>query len=496
MRLRGNVVPILCAMTVAGVLLPGPAAAPADLGVQTVQVGGSPISGPLATGFVSFSFEYPALREYAGGDPAHLNPVLVALLRGLAPAGGSVLRVGGNSTDQTWWPVRGLTRPGGVNYSLTRGWLQVARSLAQSTGSRLLPGVNLAANRPALAAAEARSLLDGIGRRNLAGLEIGNEPDLYASHTWFRDRRGRAITARGPAYGLPRQISEFSRWRAVLPRVPIAGPAWATLGWGTGLGSFLDAEPRLAAVTLHRYPLRACTSDPTQANYPSIANLLAARSSQGLAQALAPSVQVAHSRRLPFRLDELNSASCSGRRGVSDTFASALWLADTLFDLAAVGVDGVNLHTLPRAAYQPFSFTHPRSGWRGTVAPLYYGALFFTRAFPAGARLLPVSTSGPLSAWATVDAQGTVRTTLINKSPAPVTAELEVPGGAWAPLSSQALLAPSIDATGGVSLAGQSFGASTATGTLPGAPATGSVPGAIVGYAVTVPPYSALLLNR
>ena len=149
----------------------------------------------------------------------------------------------------------------------------------------------------------------------------------------------------------------------------MAGPSWATLAWGGGLGTFLASEPRLAAVTLHRYPLRACTTDPSQPNFPSIANLLAARSSQGVAQAIAPSVRVAHRHRAAFRLDELNSASCSGKRGVSDTFAAALWLADTLFALAAVGVDGVNLHTLPGAAYQPFSFIHDRAGWHGAVAP-------------------------------------------------------------------------------------------------------------------------------
>ena len=497
MRHRGNVVRILCAITLAGVVaVASPTAAPAEPGAQTVQVGGSPVGGRLATGFVSFSFEYRALHEYTGRDAAHVNPVLIALLRGLAPVGRSVLRVGGNSTDQTWWPVRGVTSPGGVNYSLTHGWLRVARGLALATGSRLLLGVNLAANRPGLAAVEARALLDGIGRRNLTALEIGNEPDLYASNSALRDARGHVITPRGPAYGLPALISEFGRWRAALPRVPLAGPAWATLAWGGGLGRFVDAEPGLAAVTLHRYPLRACTSDPTQPNYPSIANLLAARSSQGLAQAIAPSVQVAHRRGVAFRLDELNSASCRGRRGVSDTFAAALWLADTLFDLAAVGADGVNLQTLPRTAYQAFSFTHARFGWRAAVAPIYYGALLFTRAFPAGARLLRVGTSGPLSAWATVDARGTVRTTLINKTPAPVTAQLQVPGGAGAPLRAQALLAPSVDATGAVTLAGQSFGASTATGRLSGAPATGLVPAGIGGYTVTVPAYSALLLNR
>jgi hypothetical protein len=373
----------------------------------------------------------------------------------------------------------------------------VARAVAQATASRLLLGINLAANRPALAATEARALVAGIGTSNIAALEIGNEPDAYGRYAWAQDRRGRAITPRRKDYSLRQMTVEFARWRALLPRIPVAGPAWATMGWGSGLGRFLDTQGRLAAVTVHRYPLRACVMDPKQPNFPSIPNLLAARSSQGLAQALAPFVPVAHRRGEPFRLDEVNSASCTGRHGLSDTFASALWLLDTLFNLDAVGVDGVNLHTLPNAAYQPFSFSHGRGGWRGAVAPLYYGALFFTRAFPPGARLLPVTGgSDTLPVWATVDPAGTVRTTVLNKSPLPVTVQLQLPGVLNAPLTAQLLSAPAIGATRGVTLAGQSFGPSTATGSLTGSPASTTVSAGLAGYTVRVPAYSALLLRR
>ena len=125
-------------------------------------------------------------------------------------------------------------------------------------------------------------------------------------------------------------------------------------------------------------------TDPTSPFYASIPNLLADASSAGLAQQVAPYTQVAHAHGLPFRLDELNSASCSGKTGVSDTFASALWVLDTLFDMAAVGVDGVNFHALPGAAYEPFTFTQRGATWSAFVHPLYYGALAFSQAFPAG----------------------------------------------------------------------------------------------------------------
>ncbi len=56
---------------------------------------------------------------YTGRNPRAVNPVLVQLLRQLCPGQTPVLRIGGDSTDATWWPMRGVIPPGGVTYSLT-----------------------------------------------------------------------------------------------------------------------------------------------------------------------------------------------------------------------------------------------------------------------------------------------------------------------------------------------------------------------------------------
>src|SRR6202044_1846291 len=125
----------------------------------------------------------------------------------------------------------------------------------------------------------------------------------------------------------------------------------------------------------------------------------------GLAQSIEPYVSYAHAHGLAFRVDEMNSAAlarCLGRSGVSATFSSALWALDTLFNMAAIGVDGVNVHTLPGAAYQLFTFTHSRGSWQASVRPEYYGLLMFSQAFPPGAVLLPVAApAGPVKVWAT-----------------------------------------------------------------------------------------------
>jgi len=483
-------------VALAGIATFAPARARADVPTISARVDGSPTGQGMPPGFIGISFEYRAMHVYTGRDPGAVNPALIGLLRGLAPNQAPVLRIGGGSTDVTWWPMRGVIAPGGISYDLTKGWLRTTRALAQTLGAKLIMGINLAANRPALAAAEARALLQGIGRQYIQAFEIGNEPDLYKVFAWFRDRRGHVVFTRPPSYSLNALSREFSRWRAAMPPVPLAGPTLSSLSWMGGLGRFISAQRRLAVVTFHRYPLRGCISDPANPSFASIPNLLADSSSAGLAQGVAPYVAVAHAHGLPFRLDELNSASCTGRRGTSDTFSSALWLLDTLFNMAAVGVDGVNLHTLPGAAYEPFTFTHDAAGWHAFVHPSYYGALLFEQAFPPGAQLLPVSApAGQLKVWATRGADGHTRVVLINKqSDTPVQVQLQMPGLA-ATAFAETLSAPSLAATDGVTLAGQTFGQRTDTGVLPGQPSGAAIGPSFGTYSVTVGPGSAVLLT-
>ncbi len=472
-------------------------ASQADQASLLADVGNSPVGRPMAAGFVGVSLEYSALYSYAGRDPDALDPVLVALLRQLAPGQAPVLRIGGDSTDATWWPVRGAIPPGGASYRLTPGWLATTRALARTLGARLIMGINLAGDRPALAAAEARAILAGVGRQYIEALEIGNEPDLYGGLPWYRDLQGHVFRSRPRGYDLSAYTREFSRWHAALPKLPLAGPAVSGPSWMSGLGRFLAAAPGIAVVTYHRYPLLACVSNPASQLYPSIPNLLSDSSSIGLAEPVAPYVAIAHARGLQFRIGELNSAACRGSAGVSDTFAAALWMLDTLFAFASVGVDGVNVHTLPSTAYELFTVTHSGSSWQAFVHPEYYGMMMFAQAFPPGAQLLPVTApSGPVKVWATRATDGTLRVILINDdTTTDHVVSLQTPGDASG-ATLEWLQAPSITATSGVTLGGQSFGNETSTGTLPGPVATTNVAPASGSYSIDLPPASAVLLTQ
>jgi len=474
-----------------------PAVAASDEPTVAAQVGATPSGQVMPPGFVGLSFEYRAIHVYTGRDPDAVNPVLVALLRGLAPGQAPVLRIGGDSTDSTWWPMRGVIPPGGINYSLTKGWLRTTQALARVLGARLIMGINLESDRPALAAAEARAIVEGIGTQYIEALEIGNEADLYGAFPWFRDHRGHTVFARPSSYNFADFASDFARWKAVLPSLPLAGPAFSSANWMGGLDGFLTAEPAVQLVTFHRYPLRGCVTNLTDPFYASIAKLLDDQSSAGLAQQVAPYTTIAHAHGAQFRLDELNSAACSGRFGVSNTFASALWVLDTLFNMAAVGVDGVNIHTLPGAPYEPFTFTHHDHTWSAFVHPIYYGMTMFAQAFPPGAQLLPVTAPpGAVKVWATEAPDGHTRVVLINKDDRTQSlVQLQLPGD-QTPATVSALLAPTIGSSSGVTLAGQTFGLRTTTGILPGTPQTTSVSPDNGVYSVELPPASALLLTK
>ncbi len=430
-------------------------------GAKLLTIGGPTGSRPIAPGFVGLSLEYFAVPAYAGTDPAAVDPVFLQLIRNLAPGQLPVLRIGGDSTDWTWWPIPGVARPAGVNYSLDGDWVAVTRAVATALRARLLLGVNLEADSQAVADAEAKGLVGSLGRGSVEGLELGNEPELYAIFNWGVA----SVKGRPKGYDYADFSQDFTRIGDAVAQAPLAGPTIGAPEWFGYLRQFLAAHPRVAVATLHRYPLQLCYVPPGQPNFPTIANLLSSRTSRTLANSVAASVRVAHEHGVALRIDEMNTISCGSDDAVGKSFASALWAVDALFEMARVGVDGVNIHSYPGATYELFTFTHAPRGWRAAVAPEYYGLMMFAQAAPPGSRLLGVSqtSAGRLDAWATRAADGIVRVVAINDG---ARARLVAVHAALASGDGtlELLQARSLSARAGVTLGGQSFGAQTATG--------------------------------
>jgi Glycosyl hydrolase family 79 C-terminal beta domain len=438
-----------------------------------IQIGRTTVGRPIAPGFLGFSFEYRATREYTGTNPRAINPVLVQLIRDLNLKQSPVLRIGGNSADQTWIPARGVKVNPSINFTITPGWLATTRALAQQTGGRLILDLNLKLNSAAEIAAEAHAFENGLGTSNIKALEIGNEPELYPITPFYYAKPNHTpVYPRPKSYNRAAYLKEITAFAKPLSGFPLAGPATGNYRWLSRLPKLFKTEPKLKVVTYHRYPLIRCFSKPGDRGYPSIPNLLSPTASRTLLAGAGPYIALAHAHGATFRVDELNSVACKGQPGVSNTFASALWMLDTLFAMARSGVDGVNIHTLPEAIYHPFTFQQVDGRWEASVFPEYYGMLLFTEAAPPGSRLLSVPTpSDPdIRARAALTPTGLIHVVLINDSlTTDQTIALQSPTGAGKTAVVERLDAPGgATATSGVTLAGQSFGDQTTTGTLTG----------------------------
>jgi glycosyl hydrolase family 79 len=470
----------------------------------SVSVGRRAVAAPIPSGFLGFSFEFQGVRAYTGSDPTQVNPVLVALIRNLTPGQAPVLRIGGNSTDVSYVTGRGVKPLPYVGYRLTPGWMATTGALAKATGARMIMGLNLAADDPALDAAEVRDYVAALPQNALEAVEIGNEPNIYNKITVYHTASGAPVHARPRSFGYPQFRSQFQAVAQRTEPLKLAGPALAAGptpargSWVNVVSDLLRRQPRLTTMTVHRYPLRNCFVPPSSPQFPTIAHLLSTYSTVTLADSLKRWIAAAHAQGRQLRLDELNSVACRGKAGVSDTFASALWATDALFSLARAGVDGVNLHTLPDAAYELFAFSRRGGRWQAEVRPIYYGLQLFAQAAPPGARLLSVSRRGAdtgLSAWATRAPDHRLRVVVINKSQTQrKTVTVTLPAGAGRTATIERMLAPGVAAKRGVTLGARSYGTETSNGQLrsaevePAAVARGRV-------TVSVPRASAALVT-
>jgi hypothetical protein len=442
---------------------------------ETISVGGATPAPTIAKGFLGLSIEYQSVAVDAGPttDP---DRVMDRLIANLTPGQRPVIRIGGDSTDHTWYPIAGV-HVRGLTYALTPAWLASVAQLAKGTDAKLILGIDLEVNSATIAAAEARALFNAIGSAHILAWEVGNEPNLYASFPWYVTTAGDPATGvytRPRSYSFSDYLAEFNAEARALPELPLAGPALGSPGWMRNVGQMIAADRTVTQITYHAYPTN-CFAGPGNPAYPSVADLLSRHASDGLAASVATYAAQARAAGRDFRVDELNSGACGGTSGLSDTFASALWVTDTLFAMASRGVSGVNIQDFNAGRYKPFAFSRVHGRWVGQVEPIYYGMALFVRAAPAGSQLLAVRTSGAdtVRAWAaqtpvSSNARGARTVTLINDDRRhPVTVNVRVPSAHRGTLVRMSAPAGT-GAQHHITLAGYTYGASTSTGQATG----------------------------
>jgi hypothetical protein len=149
----------------------------------TVTVGTS--SGfSIGAAFVGLSYEKAALSS--GSLFTGSNTNMIGMFKRL---GASLLRIGGNSVDQTVWNPTGAGRTAG---QVAPPDVDGLAAFLQATGWQVLYGINLGgsatgATNTTLAAEEVAYAVSKLGS-SLYGIEIGNEPDLYGGNPWHRRR--------------------------------------------------------------------------------------------------------------------------------------------------------------------------------------------------------------------------------------------------------------------------------------------------------------------
>lgn len=415
---------------------------PVTLGALTISSG---ISGSIGAGFAGLSYEKSAM-----GEPlfSASNADLIGLFKLLGP---SVLRIGGLSVDQCVWTPEGAGRTPG---QIAPSDVAALAAFVKATGWQCIYGINLGGaatgkTTPELAAAEVAYAAQQFGS-SLVGIEIGNECDGYgAAGSYFPGD-----------WSLSRFESLWEQFRAAIvaqtPGVTITGPASGSneSTWTVPFGQAVTGS-NVSLLTQHYYrgngqsasatSANLLTPDTTLANYLSI--LKTGSQSVGI----------------PFRVGECNSYYNGGAPGVSNSYASSLWVLDFLFNCAQGGADGVNFHGGGHSAgYTPIA---DNDGTVIEARPIFYGMTLFTLA--SQGNLVPASVSAGslnVTAYAVKTSSGGLNIVVVNKDATQnlqLSASLPQQAGTATLMTmsqlSDGASAPSLAATDGVTIQGASI---------------------------------------
>jgi Ricin-type beta-trefoil lectin domain/Glycosyl hydrolase family 79 C-terminal beta domain len=463
----------------AGAVTAAAAAAPPVVTIAQTTTGTS-----LSADSPGLSFEASdlALPGFASGN-------LAAYLRTL---GASVLRIGGNTVDQTFWTSSGETPPSWSIATITPADLTALGDLARASGWKVILGVNLDHYDPARAADEASYAAADLGS-SLQAVEIGNEPNLYPQYSgdtaqYLTDFQAYVTAIRQAVPGVPVEGSDASSATSSLQSALVSHEA--------GLGT-----PNISELTSHYYPLTSSTCGGS----PTVADLLGTTTRDNELSAADSAAAQGTQLGIPAVLDEGNSVVCEGQQGVSDVFASALWEIDDQLVTARAGVAGDYEHGTVLQCdtakplfmyYTPLCAPTAADAASGTLAaqPEYYG-LAAVHAIGTGSFLnLTNPDWADVRAYAVRHADGTVTVVLDNvQDPASngaTTLQLDL-GASFGSGQRVDLTASGLTATSGITLGAQSV---QADGTLPAPSPTPLTVGGDT-LDVTVPAGSAALLT-
>ena len=406
----------------------------------TLTIDESATLAAIPPDFIGLSYESAQLANPAFFSAK--NTALIALFRELSDWG--VLRLGGGTSEFTAFtadetqaaaPFDAVGPDTSKNVKsdtiITRQSLRNLREFLDATGWRCLYGLNLGRGPVARAVQEASYAQSILGPRLIA-FQLGNEPDAwrnrYRPATWSYADYWKEWSAAATAIEVR------------VPQASFAGPDVSNkLAYVTGFAEDKKHNAHdVVMLTSHYYAM-----GPAGAPGITLDKLLSP--DPKLERDLAIAMAAAHSAGLPYRMSEGNSCWNGGQSGVSDTLASALWVADMMLDFASLGCAGVNLHGGGNGFYTPIAGTLAEGFTR---RPEYFGVELikpFTGATLIRSKL--DCANDRVRAYA-ARKSGSAMVLIINKSdqPALIRTTLRRAHRQWL------LIGPAIDAKQGVTL--------------------------------------------
>ncbi|KAJ7731915.1 glycoside hydrolase family 79 protein [Mycena maculata] len=384
--------------------IPDPAPATSfTLTLQSTSTGVTDLSIPVPGTFFGFSVEMSVITQLC---ESYIQVPLLNLFSNIRERAGAVhVRVGGNTQEYAYYvPTLPEERA-------------ISKESANSTNPTQTPAViytmdlfyllaNISAHVnvhwylgvPFNDTSDFRLQIVEYGEAilgdHLLGIQVGNEPDLYAAH----DHRNSSYSPQNYANEFGEMVDALAADSNVPVKNNLIGPSvsgtWTPeMVWDTGfITDYLD---NLFALSVEHYPTDNCFPEYGIGVYhdPQVefSDFLNHTSGVALCEPYLNSTAIAQTVGKPFLMFETNSASCGGFPGISDSFGGALWALDYGLQMAYSNFSGAMLHVGGQDDYYNYyEWTVGAGGFPlasanvmtdKTPLPVYYSALIASEVF-------------------------------------------------------------------------------------------------------------------
>jgi hypothetical protein len=348
---------------------------------------------------MGFSIEFSVINQVLGINSSFLQVPFLNLMSTLVQRGGSAhVRVGGNTQDYATL-VNSLAdgkiiekqNTGNTNPTETPTLLYTPEVFYLLGNISALLDVRWYLGIPFNDTSNLRLQIAEVGEAvlgdKLLGLQVGNEPDLYAAH-------GHRATTYGPYdyFGDFAILVNAVNADANIPIknnliAPSVSGTWTPEEvWDT---NFIPTYTgNLGALAVEHYPDNNCyalygVGSPVNPQ-DIFASYINHTAGQNIIQPYLNSTSIAQAAGKPFLMFETNTASCGGFPGISDSFGATMWALDYGLQMAYSNFSGAMLHVGGQNVYyNPFTPppTNQSEYHQWTVGATFYAALAIAETF-------------------------------------------------------------------------------------------------------------------